>query len=55
MLHGVISPVNGIGADDLKLKELLGRLRDGVVVELILATNPNLEGEATAMYIQRLI
>ena len=55
VLHGVISPVNGIGADDLKLKELLGRLRDGIVVELILATNPNLEGEATAMYIQRLI
>jgi recombination protein RecR len=55
VLHGVISPVNGIGADDLKLKELLERLRDGVVTELILATNPNLEGEATAMYIQRLI
>ena len=55
VLPGVISPVNGIGADDLKLKELLGRLRDGIVVELILATNPNLEGEATAMYIQRLI
>jgi recombination protein RecR len=55
VLHGVISPVNGIGADDLKLKELLERLRDGVVKELILATNPNLEGEATAMYIQRLI
>ena len=55
MLHGVISPVNGIGADDIKLKELLERLRDGVVTELILATNPNLEGEATAMYIQRLI
>ena len=55
VLHGVISPVNGIGADDLKLKELLERLRDGVVTELILATNPKLEGEATAMYIQRLI
>ena len=55
VLHGVISPVNGIGADDLKLKELLERLRDGTVEELILATNPNLEGEATAMYIQRLI
>ena len=55
VLHGVISPVNGIGADDLKLKELLERLRDGTVEELILATNPNLEGEATSMYIQRLI
>ncbi len=55
VLHGVISPVNGIGADDLKMKELLERLRDGEVTEIILATNPNLEGEATAMYLQRLI
>lgn len=55
VLHGVISPVNGIGADDLKLRELLERLRDETVKEVILATNPNLEGEATAMYIQRLI
>ena len=55
VLHGVISPVNGIGADDLKVKELLERLRDETVAELILATNPNLEGEATAMYLQRLI
>ena len=55
VLHGVISPVNGIGADDLKMKELIERLRDGEVTEIILATNPNLEGEATAMYLQRLI
>lgn len=55
VLHGVISPVNGIGPEDLKLKELLERLRDGTVTELIIATNPNLEGEATAMYIQRLV
>lgn len=55
ILHGVISPVNGIGADDLKVRELLERLRDESVTEVILATNPNLEGEATAMYLQRLL
>ncbi len=55
VLHGVISPMEGIGPDDLKIKELLSRLQDGVVTEVILATNPNLEGEATAMYLQRLI
>ena len=55
VLHGVISPVNGIGPDDLKLKELLARLKDGVVTEVIVATNPNLEGEATAMYVNRLL
>ena len=55
VLHGVISPVNGIGPNDLKLRELLERLRDGSVNEVIVATNPNLEGEATAMYIQQLI
>lgn len=55
VLHGVISPVNGIGPEDLKLKELLDRLKSGEVTEIIIATNPNLEGEATAMYIQRLV
>lgn len=55
VLHGVISPVNGVGPNDLKLRELLERLRDGTVIEVIVATNPNLEGEATAMYIQQLI
>ncbi|MFP6680348.1 MAG: recombination mediator RecR, partial [Dehalococcoidia bacterium] len=55
VLHGSISPVNGIGAEQLKIRELLDRLRDESVTELILATNPNLEGEATSMYLQRLI
>ena len=55
VLHGAISPINGIGAEELKVRELLDRLRDGTVQELVLATNPNLEGEATAMYIQRLV
>jgi recombination protein RecR len=55
VLHGSISPVNGIGAEQLKIRELLDRLRDETVTEIILATNPNLEGEATSMYLQRLI
>ncbi len=55
VLHGVISPMDGIGPDDLKIKELLDRLKSGAVKEIILATNPNLEGEATAMYIQKLL
>ena len=53
VLHGAISPINGVGPGDLKLQELLARLREGVVVEVILATNPNMEGEATAMYLHR--
>jgi recombination protein RecR len=55
VLHGVISPMDGIGPDDLKINELLGRLRNGAVTEVIMATNPNLEGEATAMYVSRLL
>ena len=55
VLHGVISPMDGVGPDDLKVQELLSRLRSGDVREVIMATNPNLEGEATAMYIARLI
>ena len=55
VLHGSISPMNGIGPDDIKLKELLARLSDGTVKELILATNPRVEGEATAMYISKLV
>jgi len=55
VLHGVISPVNGIGPDDLRIRELLERLRGDGVQEIVVATNPNLEGEATAMYLQRLI
>lgn len=55
VLHGAISPVDGIGPDDLKITELLARLKSEPVREVILATNPNLEGEATAMYIARLL
>ncbi len=55
VLHGAISPINGIGAEELKIRELVQRLKDGTVQELVVATNPNLEGEATAMYIQRLV
>jgi len=55
VLHGAISPIAGVSPDSLRIKELLGRLTDGVVKEVILATNPNVEGEATAMYINRLI
>ena len=55
VLHGVISPMNGIGPDDLKIQPLLGRVRSEDIQELILATNPNLEGEATSMYIHSLI
>ncbi len=55
VLHGVISPMNGIGPDELRVKELLARLQGGATQEIILATNPNLEGEATAMYLHRLI
>ena len=55
VLHGSISPMNGIGPDDIKIKELLSRLMDGEVKEIILATNPRVEGEATAMYISKLV
>lgn len=55
VLHGVIAPLENIGPDELHIRELLPRLRSGQVKELILATNPTMEGEATAMYIQRLI
>lgn len=55
VLHGTISPMQGIGPDDIRIKELLERLNDNQVKEVILATNPDVEGEATAMYIARLI
>ena len=55
VLHGSISPMNGVGPDDIKIKELLSRLMDGSVKEVILATNPRVEGEATAMYLSKLI
>ncbi len=55
ILGGAISPIDGIGPDELRIKELMSRLADGVVTELILATDPNLEGEATATYLARLL
>lgn len=55
VLHGAISPVDGIGPDELRIGELMARLKTEPVQEVLLATNPNLEGEATAMYLARLI
>jgi recombination protein RecR len=55
VLQGAINPIDGIGPDQLRVKELLERLQDGVVREVILCTNPNIEGEATAMYLARLL
>ncbi|MCH7552584.1 MAG: recombination protein RecR [Chloroflexi bacterium] len=55
VLHGAISPINGVGPGDLKVQELVDRIAKGGVDEIILATNPSLEGEATATYVQRQI
>jgi recombination protein RecR len=55
VLHGVISPMEGIGPEDIRIKELLQRIRDGNTREVIMATDPDVEGEATAMYISRLL
>lgn len=55
VLHGAISPMDNIGPDQIRIKELLARLSDGVVDEVIMATNPTVEGEATAMYISKLL
>ncbi|KKR83236.1 MAG: Recombination protein RecR [Candidatus Daviesbacteria bacterium GW2011_GWA1_41_61] len=55
VLHGAISPLESIGPEELRIRELLPRLKDGTIKEVILATNPTMEGEATAMYIDRLI
>lgn len=55
VLHGTISPLDGIGPDALRIKELLERLRDGVVREVIVATNPTMDGEATALYLSKVI
>ena len=55
VLHGAISPLNGVGPDQLYIKQLLSRLSDDTVKEVIMATNPTVEGEATAMYISRLL
>lgn len=55
VLHGVIAPLENIGPEDLRISQLLSRLKKGEVKEIIMATNPSMEGEATAMYLQRLI
>ncbi|WP_017609374.1 recombination mediator RecR [Nocardiopsis xinjiangensis] len=55
VLGGAISPIEGVGPDDLRVKELMSRLADGQITEIILATDPNLEGEATATYLARLV
>jgi recombination protein RecR len=55
VLGGAISPIEGVGPDDLRVRELMQRLADGTITELILATDPNLEGEATATYLARLV
>lgn len=55
VLGGAISPIEGVGPDDLRIRELMTRLADGAVTEVILATDPNLEGEATATYLARLL
>ena len=55
VLGGAISPIDGIGPDDLRIRQLMQRLADGTVIEVIIATDPNLEGEATATYISRLL
>lgn len=55
VLGGAISPIDGVGPDDLRIRELIARLSDGTITEVILATDPNLEGEATATYLARMI
>jgi recombination protein RecR len=55
VLGGAISPIDGIGPDDLRIRQLMQRLADGVVTEVIIATDPNLEGEATATYLSRML
>jgi recombination protein RecR len=55
VLHGAISPVEGIGPDEIRIRELMDRIVDGTIKEVVLATNPSLEGDATAMYLARLI
>ena len=55
VLHGVLSPLEGIGPDDLRIKELLGRVASGELKEIIVATSPNVEGEATALYLAKVL
>jgi len=54
VLQGAVSPIDGVGPEDIRMKELLQRLQDGKIEEIVVATNPNIEGEATAMYIAKL-
>jgi recombination protein RecR len=55
VLHGVISPIEGVGPEDLRIKELLSRVKTGIIKEIIIATNPSVEGEATALYLAKII
>lgn len=55
VLHGAISPIDGVGPDQLRVRELIDRLADGSVAEVLVATNPNVEGETTALYLARLV
>ena len=55
VLHGIIDPMNSVGPEDLRIRELLARLTDGTVQEVVVATNPTIEGEATAMYIRQIV
>jgi len=55
VLHGIIDPMNNVGPEDLRIRELLTRLNDGTVQEVVVATNPTIEGEATAMYIRQIV
>lgn len=55
VLHGALSPLDGVGPDDIRIKELLTRIRPGAVTEVIVATNPDVEGEATAMYLAKIL
>jgi recombination protein RecR len=55
VLHGAISPMDGVGPNDIRIRELLSRIKDGQVEEIIVATDPDVEGDATAMYIARIL
>ena len=55
VLHGIIDPMNNVGPEDLRIRELLARLTDGTVEEVVVATNPTIEGEATAMYLRQIV
>ena len=55
MLHGALNPIDGVGPEQLRIRELVERVAGGAIAEVIMATNPSLEGEATSMYVQRLL